>query len=87
MRGKTKVSVSVHTHLLREAQRVAGEMSRSAIFEQALAGWLRQHRQVQLDQAIENYYLSVQASEKAEDDAWAGAADETVRLSWDEPKR
>lgn len=87
MRRKTKVSVSVHTHLLREAQRVAGEMSRSAIFEQALAGWFRQHRQVQLDRAIEDHYQSLKASDKAEDDAWAGVGDETVRRSWDEPKR
>ena len=87
MQGKTKVSVSVHTHLLREVQRVAGEMSRSAVFEQALGGWLRQRRQAQLDQAIEDYYRSLQASERAEDDAWASGGDETVRRSWDEPKR
>jgi metal-responsive CopG/Arc/MetJ family transcriptional regulator len=87
MRGKTKVSVSVHTQLLRKAERVGGKLSRSAIFEEALAGWLRQHRQAQLDRAIEDYYLSLRASDRAEDDAWAGAGDETVRRSWDEPKR
>jgi len=87
MRGKTKVSVSVHTHLLREVQRVAGDMSRSAIFEQALVGWLRRHRQAQLDRAIEDYYLSLKASERDQDDAWAGVGDEAVRWSWGEPKR
>ena len=87
MRGKTKVSVSVHTHLLREVQRVAGELSRSAVFEQALAGWLREHRQAQLHRAIEDYYRSLKPSESAEDDAWAGLGDEAVRRSWDEPKR
>ena len=53
MQGKTKVSVSVHTDLLREVHRVAGEMSRSAVFEQALASWLRTQRQVGLDAAVE----------------------------------
>lgn len=87
MRGKTKVSVSVHTHLLREVERVAGETSRSAVFEQALARWLRERRQAQLDRGIENYYRSLTATETAEDDAWAGVGDETVRRSWDDPKR
>ena len=87
MQAKTKVSVSVHTTLLQAVERVAGKMSRSAVFEQALAGWLRERRQAQLDHAIEDYYRSVRASEKAEDDAWAGVGDEAVRRSWDEPKR
>jgi metal-responsive CopG/Arc/MetJ family transcriptional regulator len=87
MPRKTKVSVSVHTQLLQEVERVAGKLSRSAIFEQALAGWLRQHRQAQLDRAIEDYYVSLQAAERAEDDAWAGVGDEAVRRSWDEPKQ
>ncbi len=87
MAGKTKVSVSVDTRLLREAERVGGKLSRSAIFEQALAGWLRGHRQAQLDRATEDYYASLQAADRAEDDAWASLGDEAVRRSWDEPKR
>ena len=87
MQAKTKVSVSVHTVLLQAVERVAGKMSRSAVFEQALAGWLREQRQARLDHAIEDYYRSLQVSEKAEDTAWAGVGDDTVRRSWDEPKR
>jgi metal-responsive CopG/Arc/MetJ family transcriptional regulator len=87
MRGKTKVSVSVQTNLLREIDRLGGEMSRSAIFEQALVGWLRRHRQARLDHAIEDYYRSLTASEQREDAAWAGLGDEAVRRNWDEPKR
>jgi metal-responsive CopG/Arc/MetJ family transcriptional regulator len=68
MPGKTKVSVSVRSGLLREVERVAGEMSRSAVFEQALSGWLRHRRQLQLDQAIEEYYRPLPVSERAEDD-------------------
>jgi len=87
MRGKTKVSVTVQTDLLREVQRVAGDLSRSTVFEQALATWLRRHRQAQLDRAIQDYYVSLSAAERGEDAEWAGVGDEAVRWSWDEPKR
>jgi len=87
VQGKTKVSVSVDTRLLREAQRVGGSVSRSAIFEQALAHWLRERRQVQLERSIEDYYNSLSAAERAEDDVWAESGDDTVRRVWNEPKR
>ena len=87
MQAKTKVSVSIRTQLLREVQRVAGGVNRSAIFDQALADWLRQRRQVQLERAIEDYYTSLTAAERAEDDAWADTGDDTVRRGWNEPKR
>jgi metal-responsive CopG/Arc/MetJ family transcriptional regulator len=87
MQAKTKVSVSIRTQLLREVQRVAGGVNRSAIFDQALAHWLRERRQIQLDRAIEDYYTSLTAAERAEDDAWADTADDTVRRVWGEPKR
>ena len=77
----------MHTHLLPEVQRSAGKMSRSGIFEQALVGWLRPHRQAQLDRAIEDYCLSLKASERDQDDAWAGVGGEAVRRTWDEQKR
>ena len=83
MRGKTKVSVSVETDLLREVDRVAGYPSRSAVFEQALAGWLRQQRRAQLDRSIEDYYLSLTAVERAEDEVWASTGDDAVRRLWD----
>ena len=87
MQGKTKVSVSVQARLLREVDRVAGEASRSAIFDQALAHWLRERRRVQLERDIEAYYHSLGATERAEDDAWAASCDDAVRRAWDEPTR
>jgi metal-responsive CopG/Arc/MetJ family transcriptional regulator len=87
MQGKTKVSVSVNTRLLREAQRAAGGANRSAIFDQALAHWLRERRQVELERAVEDYYEALSAAEWAEDDAWAETGDDTVRRVWNEPKR
>jgi metal-responsive CopG/Arc/MetJ family transcriptional regulator len=87
MQGKLKVSVSVNARLLREVQRVAGNTSRSAIFDQALGHWLRARRQVELERAIEEYYQALSAAERAEDDAWAETGDDTVRRTWSDPKR
>jgi metal-responsive CopG/Arc/MetJ family transcriptional regulator len=87
MPGKTKVSVSVEASLLKEVDRVAGKMSRSAVFEQALASWVRQRRQRELDHAIEHYYRSLSLAERAEDDRWAALGDDTATRGWDEPKR
>ncbi len=87
MQGKTKVSVTVRTQLLQEVERVAGDASRSAIFDQALAHWLQERRQAQLEQDIESYYKSLNAVEKAEDEAWAQSSDDTVERVWNDPKR
>jgi len=45
--SKAKVSVSVDRTLLREADRLAGRMTRSQIFEHALAAWVRQRGQAE----------------------------------------
>ena len=79
MQTKRKVSVTVPEDLLEEVDRLAGALSRSAIFEQALVSWLRQRRQADLDHAIERYYHSLNQDERAEDAAWAALGDETVR--------
>jgi metal-responsive CopG/Arc/MetJ family transcriptional regulator len=79
---KKKVSVSVPEDLLEEVDRLAGDLSRSAVFEQALVSCLRHHRQAALDQAIERYYRSLNQEESAEDATWAALGDETVRNGW-----
>jgi metal-responsive CopG/Arc/MetJ family transcriptional regulator len=84
MQTKRKVSVTVPEDLLEEVDRLAGALSRSVVFEQALVSWLRQHRQANLDQAIEHYYRSLNQEEKAEDAEWATLGDETVRDRWGE---
>jgi len=87
MQARTKVSVSVDTRLLREAQRVAGSVSRSAMFDQALAHWLRRRRQLELERSIGDYYKSLSTGDAADDAAWAETGDDTVRRVWNEPKR
>jgi len=82
--SKAKVSVSVDRSLLREADRLAGRMTRSQIFEHALAAWVRRRGRAELDQAIERYYRSLSAAEQRADEDWASLGDEMVRRGWDE---
>jgi len=84
MRGKAKVSVTVDRRLLREVDRLAGNrMTRSQVFEQSLAAWVRRRGQAELDDAIERYYRSMSAVERGEDDAWASLGDDFVRRGWE----
>src|ERR1041385_2131922 len=84
MQTKRKVSVTVPEDLLEEVDRLAGALSRSAVFEEALVSWIRQHRQGTLDHAIERYYRALSQEERAEDTAWAALGDETIRDRWGE---
>ncbi len=84
MQTKRKVSITVPEDILKEVDRLAGDLSRSAVFEQALVSWLRQQRQADLDRAIEHYYRSLNQAESAEDAEWAALGDETVRDRWAE---
>ena len=84
MQTKKKVSVTVQGDLLEEVDRIAGTLSRSAVFEQALVSWLRQRRQANLDQSIERYYRTLSEEERLEDAQWTELSDETVRQSWTE---
>jgi metal-responsive CopG/Arc/MetJ family transcriptional regulator len=80
--AKTKISVMVDDTLLREVDKLAHGRKRSEVFENALAAWVRRHRQVQLDQAIEAYYRTQSARERGEDQSWAALGDEAVRREW-----
>jgi metal-responsive CopG/Arc/MetJ family transcriptional regulator len=81
--SKAKVSVTVDRVLLREIDRLAGRASRSRVFEDALAAWVRRKGQVELDRAIERYYRAQTKAERADDEAWASVGDETIRKSWE----
>ncbi len=77
--GKIKVSVTIDERLLEEAERHAGEGSRSQIVESALAAWVRARRRRSLDEEIERYYLGLSEEERAEDEGWARIGEETLR--------
>jgi metal-responsive CopG/Arc/MetJ family transcriptional regulator len=87
MQTKRKVSITVSEDLLEEVDRLAGDLSRSVVFEQALVSWVRHHRQQNLDQAIERYYRALNQDESAEDAVWASLGDETIRDLWGESNK
>lgn len=82
MAARAKVSVTIRNDILTEVEGLAGERSRSAVFEEALSWWARQRRREALDRAIEDYYRGVRPPEADEDQAWASLGDETVREQW-----
>jgi len=84
MAGKAKVSVTVDRRLLHDVDRLAGAMSRSEVFQEALAAWVRARGRAELDRAIERYYRSLRSAERREDDEWAAQGDEVVGEGWGE---
>jgi metal-responsive CopG/Arc/MetJ family transcriptional regulator len=79
---KTKVSVTVEGSLLRQVDRAAGGASRSEVVENALVGWLRNHRRARLEEEIETYYRSLGDSEREEDSNWANLSGQNLGESW-----
>jgi metal-responsive CopG/Arc/MetJ family transcriptional regulator len=79
---KARVSVTVDSVLLRRCDRVARGVTRSQVFEQALAKWLRDRRQKTLEAEIERYYSSLSTEERAEDSEWAGLASRVLGETW-----
>jgi metal-responsive CopG/Arc/MetJ family transcriptional regulator len=82
MTAKVKVSVTIDRRLLHEVERLAGDASRSEIFERALLAWVRGRARVELDRAIERYYVARSAEEQREDENWSALGDESVRTQW-----
>jgi metal-responsive CopG/Arc/MetJ family transcriptional regulator len=68
--------------LLRKCDRLAGEASRSEVFEQALSRWVRDRHQRSLEADIERYYSSLSTSEQTEDSEWAGLAPRLLGEIW-----
>lgn len=82
MAAKLKVSVTIDQRVLREAERLAGDTTRSQLIERALAAWVRGRARAALDASIEAYYRT-RTDDDARDDAdWAAAGDEAVRTRW-----
>ena len=79
---KAKVSVTVEDSLLRQVDRMARGASRSEVFEDALASWLRSRRRERLEEEIELYYRSLGAAEREEDAAWAELSGRLLGESW-----
>ncbi len=79
---KTKISVTVEQSLVRECDRLARGTSRSEVVETALTRWARDRRRRSLEDAIENYYASLDSSERAEDAQWADLGGRVLGETW-----
>ncbi len=76
-----KVTVSIDAGLLALVDKYVerhSQITRSAVFEEALHGWYRQ----QLDQADRDYYLSLTPEEKASDQSWNEIMTSTAEQIW-----
>ena len=82
MEAKAKVSVTVERALLRAVDKLGGSMSRSRIFEEALATWIQRRGRAELDRAIERYYRTQSRAERHQDESWASLGDEIVGRGW-----
>lgn len=80
--AKARVTVTVDRVLLRRCERVSRGATRSQVFEQALARWLRDVRQRSLEEEIERHYSSLSRDERAEDSDWAGLASRVLGETW-----
>ena len=86
MKGRTmtkaKISVTVDRSVLRDCDRVARGASRSEVVETALTRWLRDRRRQELEDEIERYYLSRNATEQDEDSEWAELGGRLLGETW-----
>jgi metal-responsive CopG/Arc/MetJ family transcriptional regulator len=80
--GKTKISVTVETALVKECDRQSRGGSRSEVVENALAAWLRERRRRSLEEEIERYYSSLPARDRKEDARWADLAGRSLGHRW-----
>ncbi len=83
--ARVRVTVTVAPDLLRRLSRLppgTRPRSRSQVVEEALRLWLREHARRHLESQIEEYYLSLPASEQREDKEWAALAAESAAKAW-----
>ena len=80
--ARAKISVTVDQSLLHACDRLAPNVSRSAIVQAALAQWLRDPRRRTLEDDIERYYASQGDHERAEDARWADTGARMLGETW-----
>ena len=81
-RAARGMRLMAESSLLQKCDRVARGATRSQVFEQALARWLRHVRQRSLEEEIERYYESLSKADRAEDAEWAGLAPRVLGETW-----
>ena len=84
---KTKITVTVSPDLVRQLDALLdspGAGSRSRLVEEAIARWLRDRAQKELECQTEEYYLSLSKAERKEDMQWSRVTARSAKVLWDE---
>jgi len=83
---KVRVTASLDPTLVQaidEFAKEAGHLSRSRLIEEALHHWIAEQQRRDLEQQIEEYYLSLSEAEREEDREWAEGASHAATGLWD----
>jgi len=85
--AKVKITTSLDSKLVKEIDEyVKGSKarSRSQLVENILRDWHREQKVREVENQIEQYYLSLSNDEKNEDRQWAKIAAESAKRLWEE---
>ena len=84
---KVKITTSLDPELVKEIdEHVKGSeaRSRSKLIENILRDWHREQKVREVENQIEQYYLSLSNDEKDEDRQWTKIAAESAKHLWEE---
>ena len=85
--ARVKITTSLDPELVKEIDEyVKGSKarSRSQLVENILRDWHREQKVREVENQIEQYYLSLSNDEKNEDRQWAKIAAESAKRLWEE---
>lgn len=85
--AKVKITASLDPELVKEIDEyIKGSKvrSRSQLIENVLRDWYRKQKEREIENQIEQYYLSLSNDEKNEDRQWTKIAAESAKRLWEE---
>ena len=85
--AKVKITASLDPELVKEIDehvKRSKARSRSQLIENVLRDWHRKQKEREIENQIEQYYLSLSNDEKDEDRQWTKIAAESAKRLWEE---
>ena len=85
--ARVKITTSLDPKLVKEIDehvKVSKARSRSQLIENILRDWHREQKVREVENQIEQYYLSLSNDEKDEDRQWTKIAAESAKRLWEE---
>ena len=84
--GKVKVTTSLDAELVKTIDDFLKESkarSRSQLIEDILRNWHKEQKKRELEDQIEEYYLSLSDEEREDDRQWSEVAAQSAELLWE----